>query len=141
MLKLLEVFVAEVEILVPIVVGEVVFSGSDVVADVAGENGLVGSGHFHGGESFETEEIVDRFGVGSGEEFAFGIGPVVFGRAGNVNRPGGDERDELVLVDWKVLFFLVESVVVSTEPMGERFINACDAFAVLATGDGSSGAP
>ncbi|MDG2322681.1 MAG: hypothetical protein P8M08_04105 [Akkermansiaceae bacterium] len=117
------------------------FSRSDVVADVTGKNGPVWSGHFHGGESFETEEIVDGLGVGGGEEFTFGVGPVVFGCAGNVNRPGGDERNELVLVDWKVLFFLVESVVVSTKPMGERFINACDAFAVFATSDGSSGAP
>ena len=140
MLKLFKVFVAEVEILVPIVVGEIVFSGSGVVADVTGKNGPVGSGHFHGGESFETEEIVDGFGVGGGEEFTSGVGPVIFGRAGNVNRSGGDERYQLVLVDWKVLFFLVEIVVVSAEPMGERFINACDAFAVFATGNGSSGA-
>ena len=141
MLKLFKVYVAEVEILLPIVVGEIVFSGSDVVADVTRKNRLVGGRHFHGGESFETEEIVDGFGVGGGEEFTFGVGPVVFSRAGNVNRSGGDERDQLVLVDWKVVFFLVESVVVSTEPMGKRFINACDAFAVFATGDSSSGAP
>ncbi len=50
-------FVAEVEILLPIVVGEIVFSGSDVVADVTRKNGLVGGRHFHGGESFKTDRV------------------------------------------------------------------------------------
>ncbi len=48
----------EEEVLFPVVAGDVMFAGAEVVADVLADT-LAGRGHFCGGEAGESEQLVD----------------------------------------------------------------------------------
>ena len=118
--------VAKVEILLPVVFGEIVFSGTNMVTDGSTLEGGVICGHRFGAEAFEAEELVDRFGMDRCKEFSLGIGPGIFRCAGDVNSTGCDEGDELMLVDGEGVFLVVVFFVVPAEPMWEGLVNASD---------------
>ena len=80
----------EVEVLLPIVGGDVVFAGADVVADVVAD-GLVEAGHLHGADAFLAEELPDGRGIGGAEEFALRVAPLIALGAGDVESARSDQ--------------------------------------------------
>ena len=107
---------------------------------MTGLNGLVRRGHGHGVESLETEESINRLGMCGGEEFSFGIGPGILGCACDIDRAWSHEGDELMLVDGKRFFAIIEFLIVPTEPVRERGVDASDQLALFAAGEGGAGA-
>jgi hypothetical protein len=72
--------VEEVQVLVPVEGGDIVFAGAVVVGDVVGGggvDGLVDGGVGGGGQALLAEEGVDAAGVYGGEELAVRVGPEV----------------------------------------------------------------
>ena len=61
-------------------------------------------------------------------EFVLGVGPEVFGGAGDVEEAGGEEGEEHVLVEGG--FAVVEVFVVVAEPVGEGGVDVGDGFGV-----------
>src|SRR5262249_38798288 len=96
-----QVLVREREGLAPVVIGQVVASGPDVIADPA-VNGVVHARLLAHGQAVRAEQTVDGVGAEGGQELALGIGPTVLDRAGDVERPRGDQRQQLVLVHGQI---------------------------------------
>lgn len=121
-------FISKFKVLRPVKRRNIVAAGAYVVADSSHGGGVQG-GLFFGGQSAQTIKLINRIGVQSAEEFAFGIGPAIVHRAGNVNRAGSHQRDELVLIDGARVFVGVVFHKVVTEPMGEICVDALNRFA------------
>ena len=133
--------VQEIEVLVPVVGGDVVFAGSDVVGDVVGGGGVygvVGWGQGGGGEALMAQEAVDPADVYCGQELRVGIGPEVVLGAGDVEWTGGDEGEEEVAVDGDLCLSTYPLGVVGTEPVREGALEVADVLAEAATVDGLS---
>ena len=78
-----------------------------------------GPGHLGDGQAVGAQQAVDGIGGQGGQEFPFGIGPqVVLGRA-DQDGPGGDQGDQLVLVDRQLVLMAVVLAEVGAEPVGE----------------------
>src|SRR5205085_2724862 len=89
-------------------------------------------------EAFFAEEFVNGVGVNAGEEFAFGIGPGVFGGAGDVDGARGSEGDEEMGIDREAVHVFVVLFEVAVEPVGEAGVDAFDGFANVAAGEGGA---
>ena len=129
----------ELQVLGPVKGGDVVFAGADVVADGVADGGIDG-GLLVDTEALFAEERVNWFGVFPGEEFAVGVGPAVTFGAANVNRAGGEEGDEHVLIDGEGCFVVVVLLEVVVEPVWEGGVDAFDGFAEGAAGEGGAAA-
>lgn len=130
-----QVAVGEGQVLFPIIRGDVVFAGAEVVADGFAD-GVIGGWPVFGAEGGAVEEFIDRFGVDGAEEFAFGVGQFVFGGAGDVERAGGDEGEERVLIEWEVvraIDVVAEFVAVAPGGVGD---GVGDVLAEVASGQG-----
>ncbi len=68
--------IREVQVLLPIVRGDVVFAGADVIADCVAD-GMIDRRHFIHAEALFLEQFVDGLGGFCGEEFAARIGALV----------------------------------------------------------------
>ncbi len=131
--------IQEVQVLAPVVGGDVVFSGANVVGDVVldrGVDGLIGLGQSGGGEALMAEEGVDAADIDCGEELCVGIGPEVVLGAGDVERARSDEGQEEVAVDGDLGFVSDPLGVVLTEPVREGVLKVCDVLAVATAVDG-----
>ena len=84
----LKVLIGKVEISFPVVWGDVVFSGTDVIANDA-VDGFVNGRLFFGREGTGSEKFVNGGSVVGAKEFTFGIGPAVLFSTGNVKGAGG----------------------------------------------------
>ena len=117
-LRLSEMAVGEVQILLPVVRGDVVFARANVVGNEVADRVIDRRRLLHAEARF-AEEPVDRLGVLRGEEFAFRIGPEILRRARDVDGARRDERDELVLVDRQLVRGVRIGRVARAEPMRE----------------------
>ena len=115
----LQMAVGELDELLPVVRFDGVAAGSDVVADVAVEQRLVGRRQFGGAQRFFAEQLVHRTGVVCGLKFTVRISPRVRRAAGDINRAGRDERQQHVLIDRQIVFVIVELAGVDAEPVRE----------------------
>ena len=76
--------VGEVEVLLPVVVGHVVFTGAQVVADVISDR-VIGDGLIVNGQSNFPKQRIHGFGVFPGQEFTAWVGPYIDGGAGDID--------------------------------------------------------
>jgi hypothetical protein len=113
-----QVPVRERQILPPVVVGEVVPARADVVADPSLDR-LIHRGHLARGQAVGSQEPVDRVGTEGGQELALRVGPAVLDRARDVERPRGDEGQQLVLIDRQLGLAVRETSEVGAEPVRE----------------------
>ena len=88
-----QVPVGEVEVLLPVVGGERVLAGAEVVADRAAHR-AVGRRQVGDAEAVPAEQAVDGLGRLRRQELPARVGPEVLGRARDVERPRGDEREQ-----------------------------------------------
>ena len=68
----------------------------------------------------------------AGEKFALGIGPLVAGGTGNVNRPWRRKGDQLVLIHREVVDPIVVLREIVAEPVGETGVDAFHGFSEFA---------
>ena len=80
-------------------------------------------------------------GVDAGEELASRVGPEVFGGAGDVDRAGGCQGNEHVLIDRQLLLAAVVASKPVAEPVREPRVDEGDVFAVAAPRQGRPAAP
>ena len=93
--------VSEVEVVFPILGGDVVFSFADVVAhEVTSTCSWLGL-WCRSSEGIFLVELVDRDSMFEGEEFFGRVSPKVPGGARGIDRTRGNQSDELMLVDWQ----------------------------------------
>lgn len=117
----------------PVGVGDVVFAGPEVVADGAFDQLVWGRrGHFADGQAVGAQKAVDRVGGQGGQELAFGVSPEVFRRRANEHGPGSNQRNELMLVDRKLVLAAVVLAKVGAEPVRERGVDPRNGFAEVA---------
>ena len=77
--------VGKVQVLIPIVLGEVVAAAADVVANLAHDR-LIDGGHLRSWQAVGPEQAIDGIGGEGGEKFAARISPAVLDGAGYVQR-------------------------------------------------------
>lgn len=135
-----EMFVGETEVLFPIVIGDIVFAGADMVADGPGDR-VIESGHISRAEAVGAEETVNWFGVFGGEKLAAGIGPEILFGTGDIDRARRHEGNQHVLVDGAIVLPGVIFFEVRAKPMREGCIDTLDCLAEGAPAQGSSAAP
>lgn len=135
-----DLLVGEVQELAPVVVGEVVSAGAEVIAD-AGADGLIDGGRVGGGEfgGDAVGWVPGGSGEAGGEVFSCWVGPEVLGGTGDVERARGDEGEQVVLVDRETMFVLGVLGEVAAEPVGEGAGDDFDGFAEDASAEGRAG--
>ena len=92
----LEVAVGEVDILLPVVTGDVVWAAAQMITDRI-THGPLWSRHFRHVEAVQTEQAINRLRMQRGQKLAAWVRPAVFGGAGDIDWAGGDQGDEFVL--------------------------------------------
>ncbi len=107
---------------------------ADVIADLSVEQRGVVCWPLCDTQTRLTQKLIDRFGVDAGEEFAFGVSPGIFAGTGNVERAGGDQCQQHVLIDWHFVFLVVVLFVILAKPVRETIVDRLDGFANFAAG-------
>lgn len=116
-LRLAEMLVGEVHEAAPVVFGQVMLPGAEVITDVTFVHRRVGGGHDRAGNPFHSEQAKHRTGMHGGKKLAFRIGPFVLRRACDIEQTRRDERGEHVLVERQFVFAIGKAFVVVIEPM------------------------
>ena len=127
--------IRKVKIGLPIKVGHVVLSGPDVVSDVI-SNGRIHFRMLFFVHPLQTEKAIDGIGVHRGDKLPFRIAPRILFRTGDIDRPGGHQCDEHMLIDRASLFIFVVLVKIVAEPMGEQPIYYGDSLSRFAARQG-----
>src|SRR5690606_8388146 len=81
--KLFHVAVCQLNVLLPVIPGNVMLAGAEVVM-YNFSYGTVWSRHGNRCQSLEAIEAIDRAGILGGQEFTFGVCPQVFRGAGHI---------------------------------------------------------
>ena len=123
--------IGEVEIAQPVVVGQGVLAGAEMVADRLAD-GLAERGQLAGVEAGKAEQTIHRLGGDGGQKLAARVGPAVFGGAGDVDGARGGQGDQLVLVDGQVVFVMAVFGKIAAEPVRKTAGDALDRLAVVA---------
>ena len=89
--------IGKVQVLLPIVFGEVVAAAADVVANLAHDR-LIDGRHLRGRQAVGPEQAIDGIGGEGREEFAARVGPAVLNSAGHVERTRRAKCQELMLI-------------------------------------------
>ncbi len=138
MVLAVEFAVREIHVGVPVEDLVVVFARADVVSHAVADERLVQRRHDVGRKSFASKEFPDWFGFMDREPFAALVRPEVFVRAGDVDGPRRDERDEFMLVERQLVFAIDVFSVIAAEPMLEGVLDDLQRLAEAASGDGGS---
>ena len=130
--------VGKIEVGLPVGGGDIVGAGAEQVGEWSVVQLIWGR---LGGdaEAAGAEQTIDRVGSDQTEKLAFGIGPEVFGGAGDEQRAWGDEGDQLVLIDRAVGLAAIPFFISAGEPVREGSIDAGHGFAEDTAAEG--GAP
>ena len=124
--------IGEFEVLFPIILGDVMFTGPDMVADEIPDR-LIEIRHFIDTEALFPEQPIDGFGMFGGKEFPFWVGPLIFDGAGDIDRPGSDEGDQFMLIDRQFILVAVVSQKIIAEPVWKGGIDSLDCLSVSPT--------
>ena len=116
-------FVSEIQIAEPVGAGEFVSSLPDVILRQT---------------AVQTQEIIDILRLLEGEPFPDGIAPAVIFGACHIQRPGGDQSQELMLVKGqrRLIVYVFEEV--AAEPVREIAGDETDRLAVAMAPHGST---
>src|SRR5690349_20346852 len=98
--------VREIEILLPVVSGDVVFASADMVMDRV-PNRMIGWRHLVSSNPSQPEQFVNGVRGSRCQELASRIGVLVFGCTGHIDGPRCDEGDQLMLLDGQLVFAIV----------------------------------
>src|SRR5688572_20139770 len=115
--------VREIHEPLPVVGGEIVPAGANVIRHPPAHQRRIERGHLVGSDGGLAIQSVDRRRVRQRQVLPALVGPEIRIGAGDVRRPRGDERDELLLVDWQVVLAAVELLEVVAEPVGESAVD------------------
>ena len=108
--------IQKIHVPIPVIIRDIVRTRAYVVADDTGDRFVV-AGHVRGVHTAGFQQAVDRFRMFGGQEFTTGVGPEVFFRAGHIDRPGGHQSDEHVLVHRQVTFPVIIVSEITAEPV------------------------
>ena len=103
----MEMTIREPQILFPIVLCDVVPSGSEVIAD-GFTNRRIWLWPGRCVDTAESEESINRLSVNRREKLTFRISQSVVGCTGNVDRPRGNQAQQHVLVERKIVLTINE---------------------------------
>jgi hypothetical protein len=114
-----------------------VFAGTDVIAHVLAD-GLVESGHGHGGDGLLAEEFPGGRCVGGAQKFALGVAPLIALGAGDIESAGRDQGEQHMGVERHFIFALVVFFEIGGEPVREAGVEIFGALAIIAAADGGA---
>ena len=125
--------VRKVDELFPVVGGDVVLARADMVAD-SPMNRLVGGRLFDDAE-LVTEQLIDGLSFKSGKKFPLGIRPFVILGGSNVDRTGGGQGNQHVLIHRTLVLFVIVLLEVFAKPVREGGVDPLDGLSKPAPAD------
>ena len=125
--------VRKVDELFPVVGGGVVLARADMVAD-SPMNGLVDGRLFDDAE-LVTEQLIDGLSFKSGKKFPLGIRPFVILGGSNVDRTGGGQGNQHMLIHRTLVLFVIVLLEVFAKPVREGSVDPLDGLSKPAPAD------
>ena len=130
---LLQMLVRKVDELFPVVGGDAVLARADMAAD-SPMNRLVGGRLFDDAE-LVTEQLIDGLSFKSGKKFPLGIRPFVILGGSNVDRTGGGQGNQHVLIHRTLVLFVIVLLEVFAKPVREGGVDPLDGLSKPAPTD------
>ena len=126
--------IGEIQKPVPILCRQIVFAGSDMVSRFSHHTWAIERRHRGLGDRRLTEQF--KHGRGSYQRgiLATRIRPQILVRTRDINRPRSDQSNQLMLIDWKLVFSITIGRKSFAKPMRECVGNAFHRFTVGSTG-------
>src|SRR5690606_40080592 len=128
------ILIRPTDILFPVKLRHIVFTGPDMVRYTFGHAGLINTRRFWRRESIFLIQFIGWSGIIPGEVFTFRIGPLVFHGAGNISWPGSHQSDEHMLMEGKGFFVVAVLIEIIVEPMGECLVDHSYCFSIFSFG-------